>query len=250
MPTAGVSRNIKGEDTALAAFNAAMKVLIGKTTSDVVYLYTEGEATCARVTLAEHKHNLTDVLHTWGCCSCSLSKQEQMCRHHVLVLLHIFPDVDSTTFSNQLMKFAGRKFGATGMCFPGVGGMQPLCDKLSALSQEMKAEHTSQQSTDPSLQPAFQPNASAPMIHQAHAIMAEYQKQQPATHSTAPPSNISCGVPPAQPLCNQKPCWRVRCSRSSIAHRTLPQPVHSTLNNATCRPTAPPAPSNLICGDQ
>jgi hypothetical protein len=202
MPTAGVSRNVKGKSTALAAFNAAVKILVDKTTEDVVDVYTEGEATCARVTIAEHKYNLTDVLRTWGCCARSLSKQVQLCRHHVLVLMHIFPEVHGTTFSNQLLRLAGRKFGANGMCYPRVGGMQPLCDTLSALQQEVETAPHSKQSTAPALppaiQPAIQPNTSDPLIERANALMAAYQKQQLAAHASAAPSNISRAV---QPTC-------------------------------------------------
>jgi hypothetical protein len=206
-----------------------VKALDGKATADLVCLYKEGESTCARVTIGEHRHTLTDVLRSWGCCSCSLSTQDSICRHHVLVLLHTFPDVDRTTFSNALMRLAGRKFGAAGMCFPGVGGMQPLYDKLSVLQQEGKlAPHA--QTPDVI---SFQPDVSGPLINQAHALMAEYQKQQNPAVASAAPSNTSGAVIPvhrtsvqaaASLVSNGQPSFQCAQSIASTSAPQLEQP--------------------------
>lgn len=73
---------------------------------------------------------LSDFLRNWSCCSCQHSIQLRLCRHHVLALKAVYPNLSRQQFGDQLLQMAGRKFGAEHSCHRGLGGMQPLSRKL------------------------------------------------------------------------------------------------------------------------
>jgi hypothetical protein len=180
----------------LCAYEAAENTLAGKPTSMFVTFYNEGEgeARCARVEIGNVGHTLSDVLHTWGCCSCGRSTQQHICRHHVLALMHAFPEVGRKEFSNHLLQFGGRRFGAVGFCFPGAGGMKPLSDKLQQEHEThmviMKQFKSCQHTTPPTVSEATKPAMST-----AQLIPSQYIQQQPSSqvhHSVTLASSQTC----------------------------------------------------------
>ena len=57
----------------------------------------------------------------------------------------VFGDLKGKVLNDTLLKYTGVKFGAKTSCFPGVGGIQPLRDrlvKLRAISAEDKADQS------------------------------------------------------------------------------------------------------------
>ena len=219
---AGYKRNESAEESALSAYQSAQKTLDSNEIADIVLVYQDGEEKCATVKDGEKSYSLTDLLHNWACCSCSRSTQQEICRHHVLALLRVFSDVGMTEFSNQLLKFAGRKFGAAQHCRTGIGGMQPLVNKLAQLQDAAKALRLSaaSQQLDATIVAANPVLAQAqallaarkhlqhPSIMATEAVDAGTQAAATSTAAIMPPEQsaslrMTQALPPAHPECSQ-----------------------------------------------
>jgi hypothetical protein len=118
----------------LQAWSRAEMTLKKKTLSDIVSLHAMGPVTNATVVGDTGTHVLTNVLNDWGCCSCRKAIQQTICYHQVLALIASYPTVGTIDFSDSLLRWAGRKFGADTYCHRGPGGMQPLSDRLKDLT--------------------------------------------------------------------------------------------------------------------
>jgi hypothetical protein len=112
--------NAKKQDQAFQAWSKAENVLQNKLLSSMVSLQMVGPVTIATVAGEAGKHTLKNVLDDWGCCSCKIAMQQQVCYHH-LAPMASFPKVKTKDFSNMLMRSAGRRFGADGHCHRGAG---------------------------------------------------------------------------------------------------------------------------------
>jgi hypothetical protein len=127
------------EDQCLRAWRKAQEVLSSNSIDEVVHLQKDGSVITARVSGSERTYVLHDVLRNWGCCTCHRATQQLLCYHHVLALLAVFPHASThkTHFSGQLLQIAGRKFGANSYCHRGIGGIQPLTDKLKGAEEAL-----------------------------------------------------------------------------------------------------------------
>jgi hypothetical protein len=138
----GAIANKKKEEQGLWAWRTAQKVLKDRKLEDLVRLQPDGDVLNADVQASNSVVVLHDALRNWGCCSCKHATQQSLCYHHVLVLLAVYPHIDTIVFSNHLLQIAGRKFGAISCCHRGMGGMQPLTDKLKSLEEEALKQFT------------------------------------------------------------------------------------------------------------
>jgi hypothetical protein len=93
-------------------------------------------------------------------------------------LLAAYPHIDKIVFSNHLLQVAGRKFGAASCCHRGIGGMQPLTDRLKMLEEAALKQFTPGATQDTSYQvAAVQCNVPAHMLQTAQGLISQLQAQ-------------------------------------------------------------------------
>ena len=186
-----MKNNDKGLTQSLTASETAIQNMTGKNSADIIRIFMDDQLTCAVIQDGERSHTLTDLTYSWACCTCTVSKQGKLCWHHVAALLHLYPKVTQKSFSDTVAFYAGIKFGAHGFCHRGLGGMKPLCDRLSQLQKEgEEAEHIKQVKQSTSVMQAIS--------ERAVSVQPEPQATQPPPTPHQLPATASTSLTPSK----------------------------------------------------
>lgn len=242
--------NIKKQEQAISAWQTAQQVLSGKKLEDLVSLHTEGPFTNATVASSSSSVKLCDFLRNWSCCSCKRATQQQLCYHHVLALLARFPQVTNKTFSDTLIRWAGRKFGADTFCHRGLGGMKALTDKLQEHASAAETAKATVRSSMPRQVAHVQIAAPADKLYQAQQLLAQHPLQvgQELLKDSLPDPHVSlgqigrgCGAMPAAVAAVGEPvCGVARTQQLQPNVQPLEHAVDSAVGNREKTPQVGP----------